>query len=340
MPRAIWKGAISFGLVYVPVEVYPATRATHTSFNLLDRRSLDPVGYRQINKRTGKEVARKDIVRGYEYEKDRYVVVSDDEIAAASPESTQTVDIVTFVEAPAVSFLYLDTPYYLAPDRRGDKAYALLRDALAASGKIGIAQVVLHSKQHLAALVPAGPVLALNTLRWADEVRAVDELGKLPGSAKAAGISAREMEMARKLIDDMSATWDPADYHDTFHDEILALIDRKVREGKTAEVEPVETQAPQRRSADIVDLSELLKRSLGQRRGGDAANDGARRSAREAASDEESPDDDANAPAANGRSTRRRTKTAARGEPPDAPASASAARSRNGGTPKRSRRAA
>ena len=339
MPRAIWKGAISFGLVYVPVEVYPATRATHTSFNLLDRRTMDPVGYRQINKRSGKEVARKDIVRGYEYEKGRYVVVSDEELAAASPDSTQTVDIVAFVDAPSVSFLYLETPYYLAPDRRGEKAYALLRDALAASGRIGIAQVVLHSKQHLAALVPAGPVLALNTLRWSDEVRPIGELGTLPGSAKSAGISAREMEMARKLIDDMSDTWDPADYHDTFHDEILALIDRKVREGKTSEVEPVETPAPQRRSADIVDLSELLKRSLGRRRSGDAANDGVRRTAGgNGASDEDRQADDETPPSGNGRGTRRKAKTAAREADPAHP-DAGAARGRTG-TAKRSRRAA
>jgi DNA end-binding protein Ku len=342
MPRAIWKGAISFGLVYVPVEVFPATRSAHTSFNLLDRRSMDPVGYRQINKRSGKEVARKDIVRGYEYEKDRYVVVTDDEIKAASPDSTQTVDIVTFVDAPSVSFLYLDTPYYLAPDRRGGKAYALLRDALAASGRIGIAQVVLHSKQHLAALVPSGPVLALITLRWADEVRSVDELGTLPGDAKSAGINAREMEMARKLIDDMSDTWDPADYHDTFHDEILALIDRKVREGKTNEVEPVEAPAPQRRSADIVDLSELLKRSLGRRRGGEAANDGAQDdddddasgNGRSGAADEKAP--------SNGRGARRRTtKAATRDADADNGTGAHRATSRSrSSTTKRSRRAA
>lgn len=267
MPRAIWKGAISFGLVYVPVELYPATRAAHTGFNLLDRRTFDPVGYRQINKRTGKEVARDDIVRGYEYEKGKYVVVSDEEIAAASPESTQTVDILAFVEASQVSFLYLDTPYWLAPGRRGEKPYALLRDALAASGKLGIANVVMHSRQHLAALVPSGDVLVLYTLRWNDEVRSVDEVGTLPGAAKTSGVSERELEMARRLIDDMSDTWHPEDYHDTFHDEIMELVERKIREGKAHEVETVEAAAPPRRSADIVDLSELLKRSLGRRRG-------------------------------------------------------------------------
>ncbi|HEY1610838.1 MAG TPA: Ku protein, partial [Paraburkholderia sp.] len=188
------------------------------------------------------------------------------------PDATQTVDILTFVDAASLSFLYLDTPYYLTPDRRGGKAYALLRDALAASGRIGIAQVVLHGKQHLAALVPAGPVLAMTTLRWADEVRSIDKLGALPGDAKSAGLGAREMDMARKLIDDMSSTWNAADYHDTFHDQILALIDRKIREGKTKKIKPVET-APQRPTADIVDLSELLRRSLGNKRGAATAQD-------------------------------------------------------------------
>jgi DNA end-binding protein Ku len=268
MSRAIWRGAISFGLVYVPVELYPATRPAHAGFNLLDRRTFDPVGYRQINKRTGKDVPRKDIVRGYEYEKGHYVVVSDEEIAAASPEATQTVDILAFVEAPQVSFLYLDTPYWLAPDKRGERPYALLRDALAASGKLGIANVVMHSRQHLAALVPAGDVLVLYTLRWNDEVRSVSEAGSLPRAAKAAGVSARELEMARKLIDDMTEPWRPDDYRDTFHDEIMKLVDRKIREGKAHEVDTVPAAEAPRRSAEIVDLSELLKRSLGRRGAG------------------------------------------------------------------------
>ncbi|MEX3915039.1 Ku protein [Paraburkholderia sp. BR10872] len=265
MPRAIWKGAITFGLVYVPVEVFPAKQSERTGFNLLDRRTLDPVGYQQINKRTGKAVQHADIVRGYEYEKGAYVVMSDEEIKAASPESTQTVELLAFVEASQVSFLYLDTPYWLAPDKRAGKTYALLRDALAASGKLGIASVVLHSRQHLAALVAVGPALALQTLRWATEVREFDAVKRLPSSAKAAGVSTQELQMARKLIDDMSTDWDPETYRDTYLDAILELAGRKAREGKAHELTPVAAPAPERRGADIVDLSELLKRSLGKR---------------------------------------------------------------------------
>jgi DNA end-binding protein Ku len=267
MSHMIWKGAISFGLVHVPVQLYPATQSEKVGFNLLDKRSIDPIGYRQINKRTGKEVTRDNIVRGFEYEKDKYVVLSDDEIRSANPESTQTVDILAFVEAPEISFLYLDTPYFLAPDRKGEKVYALLREALKASGKIGVASVVLHNKQHLAALIPVGPVLALNTLRWADEVRDYSEL-KLPSEdPKKASVTARELDMAKKLIDDMSESWDPSAYHDTFRDDIMTLVDRKIRAGKTEEITDVETPRESRQSAEILDLSDLLKRSLGRGKG-------------------------------------------------------------------------
>jgi DNA end-binding protein Ku len=289
MAHMIWKGAISFGLVHVPVQLYPATKSEKVGFNLLDKRTIDPVGYKQINKRTGKDVARENIVRGFEYEKDKYVVLSDEEIRAANPESTQTVDILAFVDAPDISFLYLDTPYFLAPDRKGEKVYALLREAMKSSGKVGVASVVLHNKQHLAALIPVGPVLALNTLRWADEVRDFDEF-KLPAEGtKAAGVTARELDMAKKLIDDMSDTWDPSKYHDTFRDDIMALVDRKVHEGKTEEITDIETPRESRQSADILDLSDLLKRSLGRGKSKPASG------GRKRAADEEAGDDDTDA---------------------------------------------
>ncbi|WP_448168849.1 non-homologous end joining protein Ku [Burkholderia ambifaria] len=260
-PRMIWKGAISFGLVHVPVQLFPATRTVKPSFRLLDKRSMDPVGYRQINKRTGKEVTREDIVRGYEYEKERYVVLTDEEIRAANPESTQTVDILTFVDADAVSFLYLDTPYYLVPDRKGEKVYALLREALKDSGKIGIALVVMRDRQHLGALIPVGPLLALDTLRWQEELRPLDELSVPTEDAKHAGVTARELTMAKKLIDDMAGKWTPDEYHDTFRDDILELVERKVRSGKIEEIEDRPAQTG-RAATNVVDLTELLKRSL------------------------------------------------------------------------------
>ncbi|AOI93784.1 Ku protein [Burkholderia pseudomultivorans] len=289
MARMIWKGAISFGLVHVPVQLFPATRTVKPSFRLLDKRSMDPVGYRQVNKRTGKDVSREDIVRGYEYEKERYVVLTDEEIRAANPESTQTVDILTFVDETAVSFLYLDTPYYLVPDRKGEKVYALLRDALKDSGRIGIALVVMRDRQHLGALIPVGPLLALDTLRWQDELRPLDELSSPVADAKRAGVSARELEMAKKLIDDMSGEWTPDEYHDTFRDDILELVERKVREGRIEEIDE-QPAATAREATNVLDLTELLKRSL---RGGG----GARGAARRGADDADTADDaDADAP--------------------------------------------
>lgn len=276
MAHMIWKGAISFGLVHVPVKLYPATTKSGIGFDLLDKRSLDPIGYRKINKTTGREVTKEDIVRGLEYEKGQYVVLSDEEIRQANVKSTQTVDIVAFVNAPQVSFLYLDTPYFLEPDRGGDKTYALLREALKESGRIGIALVVMHGKQHLAALVPAGPVLALNTLRWAADVRSLDELKLPPANAADAGVSSRELAMAKRLIDDMSDEWKPDQYRDTFHDDVLALVQRKIAAGKTRQLDALEAPAaPRPGKAEVVDLSELLRRSLGARGGRGAANDAA-----------------------------------------------------------------
>ncbi|WP_414444760.1 Ku protein [Burkholderia sp. 22PA0106] len=274
MPAMIWKGAVSFGLVHVPVQLVPATRTVKPSFHLLDQRSMDPVGYRRVNKRTGREVPREDIVRGYEYEKERYVVLSDDEIRAANPESTRSIDIVTFVEAAAVSFLYLDTPYYLLPDRNGEKVYALLREALVDTGKIGIAHVVIHERQHLAALIPVGAVLALDLLRWDNELRPLDEFAAGRASARKAGVSARERQMAGKLIDDMSGDWSPDAYRDTFRDDILALVERKIKAGKSKKVETPAAGKP-RAPSNVLDLTELLRRSLSGKRGRQA-NGGAR----------------------------------------------------------------
>ncbi|KVN02240.1 Ku protein [Burkholderia diffusa] len=310
-PRMIWKGAISFGLVHVPVQLFPATRTVKPSFRLLDKRSMDPVGYRQINKRTGKEVTREDIVRGYEYEKERYVVLTDDEIRAANPESTQTVDILTFVDEDAVSFLYLDTPYYLVPDRKGEKVYALLRDALKDSGKIGIALVVMRDRQHLGALIPVGPLLALDTLRWQEELRPLDELSAPAVDAKGAGVTARELGMAKKLIDDMAGKWTPDEYHDTFRDDILELVERKVRAGKIEEIEERPAQTT-RAATNVVDLTELLKRSL---KGGG----GARAADLHKAGDDEDADTDTEPASSSSRGGGRRkpaSRTAAKGAAP------------------------
>jgi DNA end-binding protein Ku len=262
MPRAIWKGSISFGLVHIPVSLFPATTSDDIDFDWLDKRSMAPIGYRRVNKETGKEVDKKFIVRGYQYEKGRYVVLSDEEIRAANAKATQTVDIVCFADLKEVSFLYLETPYYLAPDKKGEKVYALLREALKKSGKIGIALVVMHTKQHLAALIPSGNALVLNTLRWGGELRDVKDLDLPADGIKATGIREKELAMADQLIEDMTERLNLEKFRDTFHDDILALVKRKVKAGKTELVETPEAGPHEAVPSNVIDLTELLKRSL------------------------------------------------------------------------------
>ena len=262
MPRVLWKGAISFGLVHVPVSLYPATRSEGISFDMLDKRDFAPVGYRRYNKRSGEEVPWGEIVKGYEYEQGQYVVVGEEDFKQANVKATQTVEILSFVDADAVAPYYFETPYYLEPGKRGEKGYALLREVLARTHRIGIAQVVIRSRQHLAALLPVDRMLVLNTLRYANEIREAKEL-TFPEAGKAAGLSDKELQMAERLVEDMSDEWNPAQYKDTYHDDLMARIDQKIKSGQTHVVaaegeEPAE--APQ--SAEVIDLAALLRRSL------------------------------------------------------------------------------
>ncbi|WP_263139817.1 Ku protein [Pseudomonas sp. RIT-PI-AD] len=259
MARAIWKGAISFGLVHIPVALVSALDRQGVDFDWLDKRSMDPVGYKRINKVTGKDVDKDNIVKGVQYEKGRYVVLSEEEIRTAHPKSTQTIDILAFVDSSEIDLPYIDTPYFLAPDKRGGKVYALLRETLVESGKVAVANVVLHTRQHLAAVMPQGDALMLLTLRWGNEVRGIEalELKDIPDKGD---LNKRELEMAKRLVADMSEDWDPSLYHDTFQEKIMALVERKAQEGKIESVEGPEEDP--RQSADVIDLTELLKRSL------------------------------------------------------------------------------
>ncbi|MES2609153.1 MAG: Ku protein [Pseudomonadota bacterium] len=266
--RTMWKGAISFGLVHIPVGLYSATVSSGIDFDWLDKRSMEPVGYKRINKVTGKEIASADIVKGIEYEDGHYVVLSPEEIAAAYPKITQTIEIETFLDADEIPFVYLERPYYTAPLKRGEKVYALLREALRASGKVGVAKVVIQSKQHLAVLIPCGRALILNLLRWGGEIRSFELLNLPALDAKAAGIKDAEMAMALQLIDDMTQPWDADTFRNSFADEIHKLVESKVALGETATVVKVDSgreSAPA--GADVLDLTALLKRSLGSKGG-------------------------------------------------------------------------
>ena len=262
MPRLIWKGAITFGLVHVPVALYPASQEVGIDFDWLDKRSMDPVGYKRVNKRTGKEIQSADIVKGIKQTDGDYVILSEDQIKAAYPKSTQTIEIESFVKASEIPFTLLETPYYLEPLGKGEKVYALLRESMFEAGVIGIARVVMHTKEHLAALIPTGASLVLNTLRWAGEIRPVTDL-KLPAEGKtAAGLKPGELKMAAQLISDMTGPWKLNDYSDKFSDAILALVSKKVEAGETATVTTLEDAPSDAAATNVVDLTALLAKSL------------------------------------------------------------------------------
>ncbi len=264
MPHAIWKGAISFGLVHVPIALYPASSDTGIDFDWLDKRSMDPIGYRKINKRTGKEVTKDNIVKGVKVEDDAYVVLSDAEIKAAYPRMTQTIEIEAFVRADEIPLIQFEKPYYLEPLPKGEKVYTLLREALLASGVVGIARVVLHTKEYLAALMPSDNGLLLNTLRWANEIRSLDDL-KLPAGGKKA-LKDTDLKMAKQLIEDMTTKWKPDAYVDKFSHAIHALVAKRQKAGSTEKVEAMEDTTQS--TSNVIDLTALLARSL--KKGGTA----------------------------------------------------------------------
>lgn len=268
MPRIIWKGAISFGLVNIPVVLKAAARDNALDFDWLDERDMAPVGYQRINKKTGKPVDKDHIVKGYQYEKGEYVLLSPEDFRQANVEATQTVDIVSFVQADQIPPYYFETPYYLEPDRRGEKGYALLRETLRRTGRAALALVVIHNRQHLAAVLVLGDALVLNTMRWAEEVLPMDELNLPKSGSKQQGVSPREIEMAMRLVEDMQEDWNPEAYRDTYRDDLMERIEGKIAEGKTHLLTPAEPGADEpRKSAEVIDMMALLKESI-KRRGG------------------------------------------------------------------------
>jgi DNA end-binding protein Ku len=278
MPRVLWKGAISFGLVNIPVGLYPAEKKKELSFSMLDKRNLAPVGYKRMNKETGKEVPWEQVVKGYEYEHDKYVVLSDEDFRRANVEAAQTVDIVGFVDAEEIAPLHFESPYYLAPLEHGEKGYVLLRDTLRRSRRAGIANVVIRTRQHLALVAPMGEALMLIVLRYADEIRPIDELG-LDEALKHAKPTPKEVDMALRLVEGMSEKWDPKRYRDTYREDILARVREKVKAGQTEDItEPEEKERPAK-SAEVIDLMALLERSV-EEKGKARANGGGHRRAR------------------------------------------------------------
>ncbi|HEU4940293.1 MAG TPA: Ku protein [Candidatus Eisenbacteria bacterium] len=270
MARSFWKGSLSFGLVEIPVRLQPATVSHDLAFTLLDRRNFAPVGNRRYNKNTGREIEWNDVVRGYEYEPDQYVVLSDEELKSVNVKATESIEILEFVPGDSIDSVYFDTPYYVEPVKKASKSYALLRAALERTGRVGIARVVLRTRQHTAALIVRDSALVLNLLRYAHELRSTDDL-ELP-DAKSVKLSEAELRMAERLIGEMEGAWDPDRFQDEYHDEVLALVERKVRSGQMHEVlEPEAAPKRARGRSDVVDLMPLLKQSLEARASGDKA---------------------------------------------------------------------
>jgi DNA end-binding protein Ku len=262
MARGLWKGAISFGLVNVPVELYSAQkRSAAVDLTMLDKRDLAPVGYKRVNKASGKEVPWEDVVKGYEYEDDKYVVLSEEDFRRANPEASKTVDIMAFVDLADITPQYFETPYYLAPGKRGEKAYALLRDAMAKAGKAGIATVVIRTKQYLAAVVPQGEALILNTLRYHNELKSAKDLD-IPEKLEGQKPSSKELDMALRLIEDMADDWKPERYRDTYHEDLMKRIEEKIKAGQTEEITEPEKEERATKGAEVVDLMALLRKSV------------------------------------------------------------------------------
>jgi len=259
MARGLWKGAISFGLVNVPVELYSAQkRSAELDLTMLDKRDMAPVGYQRVNKATGKQVPWEDVVKGYEYQDDKYVVLSEEDFRRANPEASKSVDIVAFVDLHDIAPIYFETPYYLGPAKRGEKPYALLRDAMA---KAGIATVVIRTRQYLAALIPQGDALVLNTLRYAKELKSAEDL-EIPEKLKGVKVSSKELDMALRLIEDMADEWQPSKFHDTYREDLLKRIEEKVKTGQTEEITEPEKEEKVAKGADVIDLMSLLKKSV------------------------------------------------------------------------------
>jgi len=256
MPRAIWKGTISFGLVTIPVGLFSAVAREQLSFHLLDGRDLAPVRNRRVNEATGEEVTWEEIVKGYELPDGRWVTVDDSDFAAANVKATRTIDVLGAVCADEIHIDYFDTPYFLAPEPQGAKAYALLREALRRAGRVAVGQIVIRSRQRLCALVPDGDLLLLEVLRYPYELRDSSDLDVPSPDLASLGVTDAEIALAGQLVATIETTWDPASYRDTYHDDLLALIERK------AQGEAIPAPEPPPPTAQVIDIMSLLKQSV------------------------------------------------------------------------------
>lgn len=259
MPRAMWKGAIAFGLVNIPVELHTAVRENRPRFRLLHAKDESPVSYERVCQEEGKPVAWEDLVKGYEFEKGRFVVLTKDDFKTAALEKTKTIDILDFVDPEEIDDRFFETPYYLTPGKGSERAYALLREAIRKSKKVGVAKVILRDTQHLAAVEAIGEALVITMMRFADEMVDTSEF-KFPGDAEVRG---KELDMAMALIDSLSADWKPEKYTDEYRDNLMRVIHAKIKGRKPRLKEETRPQ-----EAEVIDLMERLQKSLAASKGG------------------------------------------------------------------------
>jgi len=261
MQRTLWRGAISFGLIYVPVDVVSASKDGSLSLHFLDSRDFSPVGYQRINKGTGKEVDWGHIVKGYEYEKGHYVALSDADFKHANVKASETIEIANFTDVEQIPPMYYDTPYYLSPQKGGQKVYSLLRQALQSTRKVAVGTFVMRGRQHLAVIVPNGEVLMLVTLRFANEVLTPAQVKNAVESGQDKQATPAEMAMARKLVEQMSGPFKPAAFKDTYRADLMRRIQEKIRTKQTHALaeEPPPSERPR---AQVIDLMEALRGSL------------------------------------------------------------------------------
>jgi DNA end-binding protein Ku len=261
MPRPIWKGHISFGLVNVPVVLYSAERRTaDINFRLIDSRNAARIRYERVNEETGEEVPWDKIIKGYEYEDGNYVLLSEEELEHASPELTRTIEIEQFVSLKEIDVRSFDRPYILVPGNKGEKGYVLLREAIADAGKAGIARVVIRARQYLAALIAQGEALVLELLRYKDELVPLEEFD-LPGAnLREHGVTKKEIDLATKLIAGMTAKWDPSKFHDEYRDALMKMVQRKIETGQT---EAIDVEADEGEPVpSTINFMDVLKKSV------------------------------------------------------------------------------
>ena len=263
MARPIWTGTLSFGLLNVPIRLMSGERRNDLHFRMLDQRSNTPVRYERVNADTGEEVPWKDIVKAFEYQKGNYVVLEEEDIRNAASDSHETVEIDSFVDAGQIAPAYFEKPYVLLPAKKAEKGYVLLRETLKKTGKVGIARVVIRTREYLAAVMPQGDALVLNILRYQSEIVDVEDY-ELPGkSAAEYRISSREMDMAKDLIESMSGKWKPDEFRDEFREKLRHAIEKRLKsKGVTATVEE-EHHTPENATTNVVDFMALLKKSIG-----------------------------------------------------------------------------